>query len=98
MKRNATRNAAFMALAAVMISAMLIGNTGNASSPLAASPAQASAPNLAAANPGQAQTLVVRLPFHNSTERDQLATKWGAVGVSTLGGYLTIWTDQSGYN
>ena len=46
----------------------------------------------------RAEVVVVRLYFHDTAERDRLATEWGADEVATTGGYLTVWTDRATYN
>jgi carboxypeptidase T len=49
------------------------------------------------AGPPHPHYLVVRLFFHDQAERDRLARSWDAAEASTVGGYLTVWTDQAGY-
>src|SRR5436190_3657016 len=44
------------------------------------------------------QVIVVRVYFRDIAERDRLATEFGAEEVATLGGYLTVYADQSTYN
>jgi carboxypeptidase T len=43
------------------------------------------------------QSVVLRVYFRSTAERDQLATEYGAEEVATTGGYLTMWTDQPTY-
>ena len=64
-----------------------------------AGPARAAqAPGSSSTVLSRAETLVVRLYFHDMFERDRLAVQWGAVEAATSGGFLTIWTDRATYN
>ncbi len=64
---------------------VLGGNVSNASVPT---------PNQSAS----AQTLVMRVYFHDNAERDRLANEYNAEEVATTGGYLTVFGDQAMYD
>jgi hypothetical protein len=51
-----------------------------------------------AAEAPRPEVLVVRLFFHDTAERDRLATAWGADEEATGGGYLTVWADRATYD
>src|SRR5438445_5055489 len=49
-------------------------------------------------SPQRQQAVVLHVYFHDNAERDALATELGAEEMSTLGGYLTVWTDWPTYD
>ncbi|MFL5732513.1 MAG: M14 family zinc carboxypeptidase [Chloroflexia bacterium] len=61
----------------------------------------AEAPRSAPPTPGSEQvfkTLVTRVYFRDTAERDRLATELGAEEVGTTGGFLTAFMDRNTYN
>jgi hypothetical protein len=64
------------------------GGPGPVTAAFSAPPAEAPRP----------EVLVIHLFFHDTAERDRLATTWGADEEATGGGYLTVWADRATYN
>ncbi|MEP6775825.1 MAG: M14 family zinc carboxypeptidase, partial [Chloroflexota bacterium] len=50
----------------------------------------------AAVDPATSSHLVLRVYFHNTAERDSLATELDTLEIPTTGGYLTVVSDQAG--
>ncbi|PZS06140.1 MAG: hypothetical protein DLM69_00375, partial [Candidatus Chloroheliales bacterium] len=88
----------FTALLLVGIALTLLIDADDQQAKASAAAASAAPSSQSAPSVIRPQVLVVRLYFKDKAERDRLAVEWGAAEVSTLGGYLTIWTDRAGYN
>ncbi len=96
MKRKSLGVGVGIALAVIVLNVGLLMSIGSGAASLQPQAAQASGSD-AASNPTRPQMLVVHIFFHDNAERDRLATEWGAIEQNTLGGYITAYTDQAGY-
>src|SRR5947209_10223975 len=80
------------ALLLPMLGLMLVAGAGPANLTARAAVPAASPPTQ------RQQSVVLHVYFHDNIERDMLAIELGAEEASTLGGYLTVWTDWLTYN
>ncbi len=97
MKHKSVGAGVGIALAVIVLNVGMLMSIGSGAAPLQPQAVQASGSG-AAINPTRPQMLVVHIYFHDNAERDSLATEWGAIEQNTLGGYITVYTDQAGYN
>ena len=100
MKRKSVGAGVGIALAVIVFNVALLMSMSSNAAPLQTQTAQASTTSssaTSASNPILPEVLVVHIYFHDNAERDQLANEWGAIEQNTLGGYITVYTDQAQY-
>src|SRR6478672_7003536 len=67
-----------------------------AAAPTAKAPTAKSAGS--SAPTAHSESVVYRVYFTSTAQRDSLASEFGAEEVATTSGYLTLWTDKPTYN